>query len=59
MKEEEYKAFVKNQNFSLSAIKEFAKVQRVPPFILIGRLQNDRHLEWNMLSEEKTRYTFD
>lgn len=53
---EEYDAFVKKGDYSLSAIKLFSIEQKIPPFILIGRLQRDKHLRYDLYSTEKIRY---
>ncbi|MGB4659631.1 MAG: HigA family addiction module antitoxin [Mobilitalea sp.] len=52
----DYKRFVKEQDFSLKAIQKFANEQNVKSYIVIGRLQNDHLLEWNQFSGEKILY---
>ena len=52
----EYNQFIKNGDFSLNAIKEFAANQKIKPFMVIGRLQREKRLEYNSFSSEKTRY---
>lgn len=39
--ENDYQNFIKNKKFNINAIKEFAKLQKIKPGIVIGRLQND------------------
>ena len=51
-----YQDFVSKQNFSLSAIKEFSKRQNILPAILIGRMQNDKHLKWSDYPEQILKY---
>ena len=51
-----YCNFVNAQNFSLSAIKAFAKTQNILPTIVIGRLQNDSYLKWSDFTDEIVKY---
>ena len=51
-----YKEFVRRSDFSLSAIKSFAESQQIRPYIVIGRLQREKLLEYNRYSSEKVRY---
>lgn len=51
-----YEEFVRCADFSLSAIKTFAESQQIRPYILIGRLQREKLLEYNRYSSEKIRY---
>lgn len=51
-----YKHFVKNENFSLDAIKAFAASQNIMPYIVIGRLQREKILKYNRYSSGKIRY---
>ena len=53
---ESYLAFVENGDFSYSAIHNYAKEQRVPPFIVIGRLQKEGIIPWNWYQKYKLRY---
>ena len=52
----EYDAFVKRGDYSLSNIHRFSTEQEIPPYILIGRLQRDKHLKYAQHSAEKVRY---
>ena len=52
----EYDAFVKRGDYSLSNIHRFSTEQKIPPYILIGRLQKDKHLKYHQHSAEKVRY---
>lgn len=51
-----YKQFVENADFDLEAIKVFAASQNIRPYIVIGRLQREKILEYNRYSAEKVRY---
>lgn len=43
-----YKNFIQNtNNFSKSAIETFAFEQDIQPFIVVGRLQNDKVIDWS------------
>ncbi|HZJ88166.1 MAG TPA: HigA family addiction module antitoxin [Sphaerochaeta sp.] len=53
-----YAEFVKEGDFSLQSIKQFASKVDVPAFIVIGRLQRDRHLAYYHYAEEKVVYEF-
>lgn len=53
---EEYQNFVERADFSLLCIKRFCAEQNIPPYILIGRLQRDKHLKYHQYSAEKVRY---
>ena len=51
-----YEEFVRCSDFSLSAIKSFAESQQIRPYIVIGRLQREKLIEYNRYSSEKVRY---
>ena len=51
-----YEEFVRRSDFSLSSIKSFAESQQIRPYIVIGRLQREKLLEYNRYSSEKVRY---
>jgi HTH-type transcriptional regulator/antitoxin HigA len=53
---EKYDNFVEKGCFSLLCIKRFCAEQDIPPYILIGRLQRDKHLKYYQYSAEKVRY---
>lgn len=55
-----YEEFVKQEIKSLDKekIKRFAKINAIHPGILVGRLQHDGLLPWNMYSDLKQRYTW-
>lgn len=51
-----YKVFLDNSDLSLDAIKSFAASQHIRPYIVIGRLQREKRLDYNRFSSEKLRY---
>ena len=51
-----YEQFIGYADFSLNAIKTFADSQHIRPYIVIGRLQREKLLEYNRYSSEKVRY---
>ena len=44
------------RDYSLPAIRRFAKMQGVQPFIIIGRLQSDEIIEWSTYSDQIETY---
>lgn len=54
-----YKKFVCAGNFSIEAIQEYAASQNVMPYIVIGRLQKEKFLQYNVYSGHKLRYKWD
>ena len=53
---EAYQQFVKNGNFEIDAIKRFANTQNVMPYVVIGRLQKEKILNYSYFSDYKLRY---
>lgn len=55
---EEYKylEFINKGDFSLENIKSFSKTNNIQPYILIGRLQKDKIIDYSIYHEEKVRY---
>ena len=53
---EAFKMFKEKQNFSVASVKRFAKENRIAPGIVVGRLQNEGCIEYNMLNELKEHY---
>ena len=47
---ETFKMFKEEQNFSVASVKRFAKENRIAPGIVVGRLQNEGCIEYNMLN---------
>lgn len=53
---ESYKVFVQKGDFSIEAIQCYAESQNVMPYIVIGRLQKERYLDYRVYSNYKLRY---
>ena len=53
---ESYKIFVQRGDFSIEAIQEYAKSQNVMPYIVIGRLQKEKYLDYRTYCNYKLRY---
>ena len=53
---DEYKYFVEKGDYNLSAIRAFAASQKIRPYIVIGRLQREKRLDYNQYGSEKIRY---
>lgn len=53
---ESYKAFVERGDFSIEAIKKYASSQNVMPYIVIGRLQKEKYLDYRTYYNYKLRY---
>lgn len=53
-----YEEFVRNGEFTGSSIKKFAADISIHPGIVVGRLQYDKHLEFNERYSLKTQYKF-
>lgn len=52
----EYTSFVAKNDFRIEAIQSFAREQHVMPFIVIGRLQKEKKLDYTEHSRYKVRY---
>lgn len=52
----EFDEFVDHKSFSVLSIREFAKKQGIAPGIVVGRLQNEGCIKYNMLNELKDHY---
>ncbi len=53
---DEYEDFKSKGNFSIISIKQFCSNQDIPTYILIGRLQRDKLIEYTQFSDEKVKY---
>ncbi len=53
---EKYDDFVKKGDYSLERIKCFCIEQKIPPYILIGRLQKEKYLKYHQHSAVKVKY---
>lgn len=52
-----YRKFIRTNNCTTwPGIEEFAKIARVQPFIVLGRLQNDGILDWSDYTNKVQRY---
>ncbi len=57
--QEMYNQFVETGDYSPSRIHQFCSEQNIPAYILIGRLQRDKHLEYHHYVHEKIKYELD
>ena len=55
---DDWNSFCAGRNFAPSAIREFAESIDVAPFIVVGRLQKERRIPYNLLTSLKRRYTW-
>lgn len=55
---EDYNTFVAAGDFSLLAIKKMAARHNVKPYIVIGRLQNQKLIPYTYLAQEKVKYVW-
>jgi HTH-type transcriptional regulator/antitoxin HigA len=51
-----YEKFVKRGDFSIETICKYARTQNVMPYIVIGRLQKEKYLNYSAYSNYKLRY---
>ena len=51
-----YMNFVKQRDFSLENITNFANLQKVQPYIVIGRLQSDELIDWSCYTSSLVKY---
>jgi len=56
---EQYRHLVETGDFSLLRIREFCSELKIPTYILIGRLQRDKHLDYHHYAHEKIKYELD
>lgn len=54
--DKKYTCFIKAKDYSLNSIKGFAAENEVKPYIVIGRLQKEKRLNYNDYSQEKMTY---
>lgn len=52
----DYQAFINRGKFTLPLIQEFAKTQKVPPYVVIGRLQREERIPYSWYAKYKTKY---
>ena len=53
---DKYEQFLKEEDYSINKIHEFSKLNKIPPFILIGRLQREKRISYNLYGNEKIKY---
>lgn len=53
---ESYEAFIERGDFSMEAIQKYASSQNVMPYIVIGRLQKEKYLDYSTYYDHKLRY---
>lgn len=53
---ESYRNFTEKEDFSIEAIERYASSQNVMPYIVIGRLQKEKYLDYRSFSSYKLRY---
>ena len=51
-----YNDFVSKKDYGIESIKKFAAAQHIMPYIVIGRLQKEKKLEYSRYSNYKLRY---
>lgn len=54
----DYDNFLEKEDFSKTRILNFANLVGISPCIVIGRLQKDKHIGYNMYNNLKERYEF-
>lgn len=52
----DYQVFLEKNDFRIETIKRFAASQYVMPYVVIGRLQKEKRLNYNLFSDYKLRY---
>ena len=52
----EYKKLISETSFTVKVIKDFAKNISISPGLVLGRLQFDGIVGWNLFNHLKTRY---
>ena len=51
-----YEQYVNMASYTYGSIKEFAQIQGIPPYIVIGRLQKEEKIPWSWFQRYKPRY---
>lgn len=51
-----YQQFVERGSFSYPSIRSYAQSQGVPPYVVIGRLQREKHIPYQWHAKYKLRY---
>lgn len=55
---ETYRRFISRGDFTLNSINAYSKSERVPNYIVIGRLQKEERIPYSRYSQEKVRYVW-
>lgn len=53
---DKYKQFLLEGDYSIAKISDFCKINKIPSFVLIGRLQKEKHIAYNLYGKEKVKY---
>lgn len=56
--DDKYEDFVSQETYSEESIERFSQEMNVPPFILLGRLKKDGHVNYNQFTKYMTKYNF-
>lgn len=56
---DEFVRFKNEKDFSVNAVKKFAEEVRIAPGIIVGRLQKEGELKYNVLNELKEHYVIE
>lgn len=51
-----YESFLAEKDFSISAINSYSVSEGIPPYIVIGRLQNEKIIGFDMYQQYKPKY---
>lgn len=54
-----YETFIGRGDFSIESIQKYAASQNVMPYIVIGRLQKEKYLDYRVYSNYKLRYKWE
>ena len=54
-----YREFIEKSDFSIGAIEKYAASQKVMPYIVIGRLQKEKYLDYKAYYNYKLRYKWE
>jgi len=52
----DYNEFVNADSYTYASISAFSKTQNIPPYIVIGRLQNEKLISWSRFQDKKPKY---
>ena len=56
LESDSYRSFVSRGVYSYTAIRDYARTQKVPPYVVIGRLQKEEVIPWSWYQKYKPRY---